>query len=201
MTKPTITIRKATLDDIEQLTEFRISQFKTAKEFRVVDTKPFSEFKGTVLVAEMENEIISTMQYQKLCNFQELILNETFQIPKEFDGFETFHLSKGATVKKYRNTGINSYLRLLILHVAIANDSIKSLTGSAYGSAPRMNVLKRIGYNIVDTQDLDFRYLEPIDNPVFVWLDRVNFVTAIELLETEIEDLKNNYKIIKKIVC
>lgn len=201
MTKPTITIRQATLDDKEQLTEFRIAQFKTATEFTVLDTKPLSEFKGQVLVAEIDNQIISTMQVQKLSNRQELIGNETGHIPDEFDGFETFYLSKGATIKEYRNSGINSYLRLLTLKIAIADHSIQTLTGTAYNNAPRMNVLRRIGYNIVDTYDVVHDYLQAKDNPVFIWLDRAKFISAIGLLETEIEELTNNYIIINKIIC
>ncbi len=56
MTKPIITIRQATPDDKAKVTQFRIDQFRTAKEFEVVNTKLFSEMKGQVLIAELDNE-------------------------------------------------------------------------------------------------------------------------------------------------
>ncbi|MGL6128440.1 hypothetical protein [Chryseobacterium artocarpi] len=61
MDKLTITIRQALLEDSQRLSEFRIAQFKTAKEFQIIDTKSLSEFKGQVMIAEVNNEIISTM--------------------------------------------------------------------------------------------------------------------------------------------
>lgn len=198
MDKLTITIRQALLEDSQRLSEFRIAQFKTAKEFQIIDTKSLSEFKGQVMIAEVNNEIISTMQFQKLSNLNELILNQPFHVPKEFNEFETLYLSKAATLKEYRNSGINSYLRWLILKIAITDNSVQSLSGSAYGSAPRMNVLKRIGYNIVDTHVVD-DYLLSQDNPVFIWMRRIQFESAINQLNNDLVELRNNYKLINKI--
>jgi hypothetical protein len=200
MPKPTITIRQATSDDIEKVTQFRIDQFKTAKEFEVVSTELFSVMKGQVLIAELDNEIISTMQFQTLSNRQELVRAETSYIPDNFDGFETFYLSKGATSREFRNTGINSYLRMVILKYAVVDNKINSLTGTAYNNAPRMNVLKRIGYNMIETYNIVHDYLKAKDNPQFIWLDRVKFANAVDLLEVEIEELKSNYEIINEIV-
>ena len=201
MTKQTITIRQATLQDTEKVTQFRIDQFRTAKEFELLSIDPLSQMKGQVLIAEFENEIISTMQFQKISNHEELVANETEYIPDTFDYFETFYLSKGGTKREFRNTGINSYLRKIILEIAIDNSAINSLTGTAYENAPRINTLKRIGYNITDTYTVKTDYIKATEKPLFLSLERQNFLTAIEFLETESVELKNNYNIINKMVC
>jgi hypothetical protein len=59
MTKPTITIRQATTNDKDLLTGFRISQFKTAKEFEVNNFQDFSKQQGQNLIIENGKEIIS----------------------------------------------------------------------------------------------------------------------------------------------
>lgn len=61
-----------------------------------------------------------------------------------------------------------------------------------------MNLLKRIGYNIVDTHVVD-DYLLSQDNPVFIWMRRIQFESAINQLNNDLVELRNNYKLINKI--
>ena len=195
MTKPVITIRYATIDDVENVANFRIEQFKSAKEFEIVSTELISELKGQVIIAELDNVIISTMQFQTLANREELVKCETAYIPDIFDGFQTCYLSKGATSKEFRNTGINSYLRMIILNYAVQNNRINSMTGTAYKSAPRMNVLKRIGYKIIETYDIIQNYFISKDTLLFLWLERDDFNSACKLLQEELQELESNYSI------
>lgn len=195
MTKPVITIRYATIDDAENVASFRIEQFKSAKEFEVLNTEMFLEMKGRVLIAVLNNKIVSTMQFETISNREELVKCETAYIPAVFDGFQTCYLSKGATTKEFRNTGINSYLRIIILNYAVQDKRINSLTGTAYKSAPRMNVLKRIGYNVFETYDIVQNYFISKDTLLFLWLEREKFNAAYKLLQDETQELENNFTI------
>jgi hypothetical protein len=201
MTKPIISIRQATLEDREKVTQFRIDQFRSAKEFTVANTDVFSVMKGKVLIAELNKEIISTMQFQTLTNKDELIHSSTEYIPDSFNSFSTLYLSKGGTTREFRKTGINSCLRQIILQLAFDDLSINSLTGVAYENAPRMNILKTIGYTTTETYTINKTYLMPTENPLFLSLSRQNFLTAISLLETEITELKNYYSIANTLLC
>lgn len=189
MTKPIITIRQATLDDNEQLTNFRISQFKTAKEFELLGTKDFSSQFGSVWVATRDNEIISTMQAEILANIHLLNSKVNCSMPNNFLTFDTLYLSKGATKKEYRNTGLNSLLRLYILQSIIDTTTIKSLSGIAYENAPRLNLLNRLGYELAEISDWDNSVFKPVGKVFLLRLDRDNFNFAITEIKTETEGL------------
>ncbi|MFN8277213.1 MAG: hypothetical protein U0T84_07010 [Chitinophagales bacterium] len=193
MTKPTIIIRQANLDDSEQLTDFRISQFKTAKEFELLGTKDFSSQYGNVWVATRDSEIISTMQAEILANIYLLNSKVNCLLPDNFLTFDTLYLSKGATKKEYRNTGLNSLLRLYILQSIIDTTSIKSLSGIAYENAPRLNLLLRLGYEFAEISDWDSSVFKPIGKVFLLRLDRDNFNSAITEIKTETESLYQHF--------
>lgn len=191
--KPTLTISFASIGDSDRLTEFRISQFKSAKEFELLDTTLLTKQRGNIFIIEKENEIISSMQIEKSETRDNLISISNVNIPQQFNFLPTFYLSKGATLKEYRNTGLNSYLRLLTLKQALLDDKIQSLTGFAYENAPRLNLLKTIGYLFQPASFIDNSYTKPFGHLFFLSLDRAHFVNALELLEDEMKELQNEF--------
>jgi hypothetical protein len=62
--KPILTIRFANEADNVKLTEFRVSQFKTAKEFELLNPALLSLQKGLIYIIEQDGIIISTMQVE-----------------------------------------------------------------------------------------------------------------------------------------
>lgn len=191
--KPILTISYANIHDNDRLTEFRISQFKSAKEFELLDTKLLTKQRGNIFIVEKENEIISSMQIEKSETKENLISISNVNILEQFDFLPTFYLSKGATLKEYRNTGLNSYLRLLTLEEALDDDKIKSLTGFAYENAPRLNLLKNIGYLFYPVSFIDTSYTKPFGQLFFLSLERAHFAKALKQLDEEIKELQNQF--------
>jgi len=191
--KKTITIRFATEADKEKVGDFRKEQYKTAKEFKVLDESVLYKQRGKVFVAELDGEIISTMQIEEISDAETLHNISATVIPSWFNHFPTLYLSKGATKTEYRNTGINSYLRLITLQLALSTN-IQSLVGTAYEGSSRINLLKRIGYTTTTTT-IEKEY-QNFNTPLFLCLERSKFVNAIELLKKETEYLVNEYTIV-----
>lgn len=168
--KTTLTIRYATPADSERLTDFRISQFKTAKEFILLIPELLSRQSGHIYLVEQDGCIVSTMQVEKC------ISKDTFKYlsgsyfmydePNE-NLFPSFYLSKAGTIKDLRNSGINSYLRLLTLYSAIEDNSINSLTGVAFENAPRLNLLEKIGYDFIEIAMEKDDYTLPLGKTFF----------------------------------
>jgi hypothetical protein len=194
-TKQTITIRFATDKDTETIADFRIQQFKTAKEFEIKDLAAVAKQRGKVFIAEIDGTIISTMQIEVVNNSEEFKKIETAYIPSSFDDYKTIYLSKGASTKEFRNKGLNSLLRKITLNIALNDTEIKSLTGTAYDNAPRINLLKKLGYEIEEIQP-DLSYAKPVGKELFLCLRQSNFLTAKQLLSSELAELESEYDIL-----
>ena len=196
--KPKITIRYATPADSDRITEFRITQFKTAKEFELINPSLLALQRGHIYLIEQDDQIISTMQIETSTDKEHFQKISTAHIPDPFDDFDTAYLSKGATIKEYRNSGLNSYLRRLTLLNAINNASIESLTGFAYENAPRLNLLKDLGYEFIETKLLDQSFTIPKGKVFFLKLQRKNFSFAYEKLINETYNLDKQFEIINQ---
>lgn len=195
MTKPTINIRQATIDDTEKITQFRIDQYKTAKEFEILDLDALSEQRGKIYLAELDDRIISTMQQEIISSVMTATILTHTIIPTNFSHFDTMYLSKAGTQKEYRNTGLNSYLRLLSIKEALTTNTINSLIGIAYENAPRLHILEKLGYIFTEVQLLDKEYTNPYGKVFFLSLNRPQFQLAIDILETETSDLTQKFEI------
>jgi len=197
MTKSTITIRLATLDDSDSLTDFRISQFKSAKEFELLNPSLLSKQSGQIFIAELDNKIVSTMQVEKCNDLTELNAKTTNFIPTQFEDYPCYNLTKGATIKELRNTGLNSYLRLLTLRNA-AKTNINSLVGTSYENSPRLHLLNELGYEFYEVNEKLSDYIKPNGKVFFFSLSKDKFGFAIDRLTSETEPLIKEYIINNK---
>lgn len=196
--KKTLTIRYANSSDSDRLTDFRISQFKSAKEFELLDSSVLSLQRGHIYLVEDGDQIISTMQIEHSVDTEHFKTICSAHFPADFNAFETFYLSKGATIKEYRNTGLNSYLRRQTLLNAINNEKIQSLTGVAYENAPRLHLLLNLGYEFTDVQLIDLSYTIPKGKVFFLKLHRKDFASAYEKLIVETSELEQQFKLINQ---
>lgn len=188
-------VRLANSNDTDSLTDFRIQEFKTAKEFELLNPNLLSYQSGHIFIIETQNKIVSTMQVEKCIStsiFEEKCA--TF-IPEGYNSFPSFYLSKGATSKEFRNLGLNSILRKITLEFALADRTIESLTGVAYENAPRLHLLENIGYTFIEAELKDKTYTRPNGKVFFLSLKRQDFKKAHELLCKEIEMLSNQVRI------
>ena len=194
--KQTLTIRYATSADSDRLTNFRISQFKTAKEFEILDLKSLSKQSGAVYIVELDGELISTMQFEVVSNYDNLQILTHTHVPKQFNLFNTVYLSKAATTKEHRNSGLNSILRKLTLISFLNDASINSLTGIAHENAPRVHLIEKLGYKFTDVNPLNFNYAVPRGRVFFIELERERFNKAISFLQDETAELNQQFQII-----
>lgn len=191
-----IVIRLANSADSESLTNFRIQEFKTAKEFELLNPQLLSYQSGHIFIVESHKQIISTMQVEK-CISQRIFGEKcSTNIPSGYNCFPTFYLSKGATSKQFRNLGLNSILRKITLEYAMDDETIKSLTGVAYENAPRLHLLQNLGYTFLEVDLNDKTYTRPNGKVFFLSLERESFKKAYNLLSREVEELSNQVRII-----
>ena len=194
--KPTIIIRQATIDDSDRLTYFRILEYKSSKEFELLNIAPLRQQYGFVYIAEYEGRIISTMQAEVLGTKDELELKCIEIIPTYFLDYPTVYLSKAATDEEFRTTGLNSYIRLLFLRMYVDNFNIQSFTGAAYENAPRLQLLSRLGYVFTEILDrVKDDYIRPFGKVYFLSLCRNQFELAINTLEMDTSQLTQNFNI------
>jgi hypothetical protein len=184
---PVLQVRYATAADNSSLTAFRIAQFKTSREFEVLDFSHFNECRGKVYLVESGEVLVSTVQMEKIDSLQDLVRYAHVQIPEDFSRLATLYLSKGATVKAFRKTGLNSLIRRLVLEEVIADPTVQSLTGVGYEHSPRLNLLKDIGYVLTEISLLDETYTRPIGKVFLLTLTRDKFQAAYERLLATIE--------------
>jgi len=195
--RQTLIIRYATSADSDRLTDFRISQFKTAKEFELLSPNLLAQQRGHIFIAEQHQDIVSTMQveFSDFANFQNVCHASFDNDPTLFD---TLYLSKGATIKEHRNSGLNSLLRKYTLQAALKNPRVNTLTGVAYENAPRLHLLGRLGYIITETELLTKNFTKPLGKVLFLRLDRPNFLRAIDMLQEETQELREQFEIINQ---
>lgn len=193
-TKPILTIRFATKEDSENVTNFRVAQFKTSKEFELLNPSLLSKQSGKVLIAEIDSQIVSTMQFEKCNDEVELNSRITNFLPNNFVNIPCYVLSKGATINNLRNTGINSYLRLLVLEKAI-NEEVTALVGTSYENSPRLQLLKDLGYNFYEVEEKPNDYIKPFGKVFFFSLEKNKFNFAYEKLISETKPLRTDFNI------
>ena len=192
MAKPKLNIRIANMNDHERVANFRIEQYKTAKEFKIVDIDALTRQRGKVLLIELDGNIVSTMQMEIVENRESFNIIETAFIPADFFAYPTTYLSKAATLREFRNVGLNSLLRKLVIEDALEMEDILSITGTAYENAPRIHLLTKLGYDIVEIPP-DVNYAKPIGKELFLCLKRDKCQLALQLLNAEIEELEDHF--------
>lgn len=192
MNQDKLTIRLANRSDEQKIADFRIEQYKTAAEFTIVDLEALSRQRGKILLAEFGGSIISTMQMEMVESITSFRALETAFIPLEFSDFPTIYLSKAGTTKPFRNMGLNTLLRKLVIENSLRTEAIASVTGTAYENAPRIHLLKRLGYDITEIPP-DIHYARPVGKELFLCLKRSNFQSALDVLNVENEALQKSF--------
>ena len=196
MNKPTINIRLATLDDTQKLYHLRHSSFSETEEFKLINADYLKIQRGSVYVAEYNSKLISTIQFEVVEKISDLIEKSGTNIIEDREILNTIYLSKGATERKFRNTGINSIIRLFALNEALRNATINSITGIGYENAPRLNLLKHMGYDLIEASSFDYDFIVPNGKVHFLYLNKQYFKQAITLLEKMMRDLENTHNLV-----
>ena len=177
-----ITIRLATATDFEAVAALRLAAYRAAPEFTVTDEAAITRWDGQVLVAENEEGLLATMQVVYCESLEEMRqYTGSTPAPVTFTALPTLILKRGATWPGRYYQGLNSRLRLAALEMAQTNTSIKSLSGFVYDGAPRLNLLRQLGYSFTLVLN-NFSDMSAHTSIFFVALQRPQFALAAEHL-------------------
>lgn len=178
-----INVRFATPEDNDAISELRLTEYRKAKEFTIVDESMIAKQRGMVLIAENEEkQIMATMQMEVYNSKEDLSEASIFYTPADFSLFPTLYLNRAASSSRFRNKGLNSLLRKKAFEFAIEHPEMKSISGAVYEGAPRINLLKNLGYHFTETEE-KIQYLVPNSKVYFIYLERASFESAKETLE------------------
>ena len=177
-----ITNRLATAADFEDVAALRLAAYRAAPEFTVSDEATVTRWDGQVLVADCSgNGIVTTMQFIPCHSIHDFSHHNGSLPVVAFTAFPTLLLNRGATRPGRHYQGLNSRLRLSVLETALANPQIQSLTGFVYAGAPRLNLLRALGYSYFQVSGEDVTFGKHTEE-LFVALQRSQFATAAEQL-------------------
>ena len=176
------TVRLATAADREAVATLRLAAYRTAPQFSILNEVTIADCKGQVLVAECPKAgLVATMQVVECQAAEDLRRHGGRLPPAAFQGLPSLLLNRGATWPGWHYQGLNSRLRLLALDGALADERIQSLTGYVYDGAPRLNLLRELGYAFAPVTESD-HHLCGHTAELFVWLRREQFTAAREKL-------------------
>ena len=182
-----VTVRLATAADREAVVTLRLAAYRTAPQFTILNEAAITGCEGQVLVAECPDAgLVATMQVVECQTAEDLRRHGGNLPPAAFQGLPSLLLNRGATRPGRHYQGLNSRLRLLALDGALADERIQSLTGYVYDGAPRLNLLRELGYAFAPVTEND-HHLCGHTAELFVWLRREQFTAAREQLLTLIE--------------
>ena len=177
-----VTVRLATAADREAVATLRLAAYRTAPQFTILNEASITGCEGQVLVAECpEAGLVATMQTVECQTAEDLQRHGGSLPPPEFLGLPSLLLNRGATRPGRHYQGLNSRLRLLALDGALADERIQSLTGYVYEGAPRLNLLRELGYAFAPVTEND-QHLRGHTAELFVWLRREQFAAALKKL-------------------
>jgi hypothetical protein len=106
--------------------------------------------------------------------------------------FPAMLLGKGATQKHLHKGGLHSVIRYYLLKCA-EQLPFKSVLGIVYESAPRTNLMRKIGYELVKPQHWWYSDLRPLKPTLIGILSRAKFSSAIQLLFEEFQEVIREY--------
>ena len=174
-----MTIRLAQPADFAAVAALRLAAYRAAPEFTIADEAAVTRWDGQVLVAECpETGLVATMQVIECNTAAELQEHSGSTPPTIFSAYPTLLLNRGATLPGRHYQGLNSHLRLLALDMALADARVQSLSGFVYGGAPRLNLLRELGYAFTLVEESPHQHVTGHTPESFVALLRPQFQAA-----------------------
>jgi hypothetical protein len=189
-------IRIASTRDKEEITALRIQEFSRSKNFTLLKPKLLhwnkTDEHHTVLgIWNEHREIIATLRLIRVMDLQEAITRLEADIPVEI-GFPCLIFNSAATRQDHHRQGFNQLLRCYSIQAALAHD-IKHLISPVYLNAPRLAMMKNLGYTFHEPPRTWQTKLAPYSQRVLAIMEQRFFNSALNLLQTSIPGLINDY--------
>jgi GNAT superfamily N-acetyltransferase len=179
---------RLTRDDAEALFTLRAHEYGRAAEFEMLYPEMLRwddhDETGIVLGIRHEGELVATLRGVIAMDrpaAEELFCCSVALTP---DHFPALMFGRGATSARFQRQGLNALLRLYVLRAVEAEGTcLGSSLALPYEGAPRVNLLKSLGYDIhrpTSTWDVEARERTPM---LLAVLPRERFAGALRMLE------------------
>lgn len=174
-----VSIRLAAATEFAAVAALRLAAYRAAPQFTIADEAAVTRWDGPVLVADCaETGLVATMQVIECRTLLELQKASGSLPPSDFPAFPTLLLNRGATLPGLHYQGLNSRLRLAALDMALADARIQSLTGFVCDEAPRLRLLRELGYAFAPVEVGAHSHIAGHTAEFFVALRRAQFAAA-----------------------
>ncbi len=144
-------IRSATRADAAEIYALRLSEFKRAEEFEVVEPMALhwderDDLEVVLAAWDEQGRAVSTMRGGIVKDRREAEERMECSVPLDESAFPAFLLGRGATRKEFRDKGLNSAIRYHFYSM-VPGTPIRSILGGVYHHAPRTELMKALGYS------------------------------------------------------
>ena len=143
-------IRVACPADRDAVSQLRMAEYRRSSEFELVDASALAWDCGNaasvVLAAWDGDRCVATMQGTVVRSATDAgeLLECRLSLPS--DRFPALVLTRAATLRELRGSGLNSALRY---HFLVAGVGLQCALGSVYVGAPRSGVMAAVGYEFL----------------------------------------------------
>jgi len=181
-------IRRATGDDATEIHALRLSEFKQAEEFEVVEPMTLHwderDDREVVLATwDEQGRAISTMRGGIVKDRKEAEERMECSVPLDGSAFPTLLLGRGATRREFRDKGLNSALRYYFYSM-VPGTPIRSVLGGVYLHAPRTELMKTLGYTFYTPERVWRTDLHALQPQLVASLEASNIGGACDILRT-----------------
>jgi len=170
--------------DANAVNALRLALYSQAREFRLLRPEQLvwngRQDDGAVAAGwDADGRLISTMQTRLVPT--RALAEERLGISVELDEswFPAVILSRAATAPGHGRSGLNTVLRWHMLRAAQARGG-RSLLGLVYAAAPRLNLMRDLGYRFQSPELVWDDEVEPIQPPLLAYLAAADFPAALE---------------------
>jgi hypothetical protein len=186
------TIGLAGAADAPAITALLLAQYRAAREFRLLrpDLIAWDGVQGAGGVAAGWDEtgrLVATMRARLVGSAEaaERLLDVSVAMPASC--FPAMILSRAATAPGFSRTGINSLLRWHLLRAAVGQGA-RSALGLVYEAAPRLTLMKAIGYRFAAPARVWDPEVAPVAPPLLASLRDAELPAAVAALEDRVRD-------------
>jgi hypothetical protein len=183
--------------DADAVNALRLELYSQAREFRLLRPEKLvwngCHDDGAVAAGwDADGRLISTMQSRFVATRAQA--EEKLGISVELDEswFPAVILSRAATARGHGRSGLNSVLRWHMLRAAQAGGS-RSLLGLVYADAPRLNLMRELGYHFRSPGLVWDDEVEPIQPPLLAHLAAAGFPAALAKFEASAAETIASY--------
>jgi hypothetical protein len=174
--------------DADAVNALRLELYRQAREFRLLRPEQLvwngCHDDGAVAAGwDVDGRLIATMQSRIVPTRARAEEKLGISVALDESWFPAAILSRAATARGHGRSGLNSVLRWHMLRAAQAW-GCRSLLGLVYADAPRLNLMRALGYRFQSPEHVWDDEVEPIQPPLLAYLAAADFSAALATFET-----------------